>query len=112
MDKYWYLLNVYGPYECHEDLWASLLEKSCIEPKNMTMGGDINLTPNSRETWDPSTQVDQLVGFFLNKFEDLVLVDIEHFEAKPTWVKNCSRPSSVEKRLKYFLIHHFPLDSL
>ena len=78
----------------------------------MIMGGDINLTPNTGETWDPLTQVDQFVGSFLNKFKDLYLVYIEPFEAKPTWVNNFSGPSSVEKRIKYFLMHHLSLDSL
>ena len=78
----------------------------------MIIGGDLNLTPNSGETWDPSTQVDQLVGFFLNKFKDLDLVEIEPFESKPTWVNNCYGPSSVANKLNYFLMQHFPLDSL
>ena len=76
------------------------------------MGGDINLTPNSGETWNPSTQVDQLVGFFRDKFKDLDLVDIKPFESKPTWVNNCYGPYSVAKKLNYFLMHQFPLDSL
>ena len=112
MEKSWQLLNAYGPSKGHVDLCISILEKSCIEKKIMITGVDINLTPNIGEICDPSTQVDQLVGFFLDKFEYLDLVDIEPFEDKPTWVNNCSRSSSVEKRLKYFLMHHFPLDSL
>ena len=43
--------NVYGPYHNIKVFWEAFFSSGLLEPKNMTLEGDLNLTISEKENW-------------------------------------------------------------
>lgn len=48
-------------------------------------GGYLNFRINKGEIWDIFARIDPLVDFFLNKMEEVDLVNVESSKIVPTW---------------------------
>jgi hypothetical protein len=71
-----------------------LFASECLKEDNLIIrGGELNFTLNRREIWGSSAEVDRLVKFFHNLFNQLCVVDNEPIKLKLTWISNRSRQS-------------------
>jgi hypothetical protein len=68
------------------------------------MGGDLNLTLNSREVWGEAAREDPQAEFFAHLFEELNLVDVEPVKLLPTWRDSRRGRAGISKRLDRFLV--------
>ena len=61
--------NVYGPYQNKKGLWAAIFSLGLFEPKNMILGGYLNLTLSEKENWGATTRQDSISAFFVAMFD-------------------------------------------
>ena len=61
--------NVYGPYQNIKVFWELFFSSGLLEPRNMIMGGDLNLTLLEKENWEATTRQDCLSAFFVLLFD-------------------------------------------
>jgi hypothetical protein len=71
---------------------------------NNIIGGDLNFLLGSLDILGPLAHVDPLTYYFMRKFDDLGLYDIELIKIKPTWRNKRVGDDRIEKRLDIFLI--------
>ena len=75
-----------------------------LEPRNMILGGDLNLTLSKKENWGTLVFHDGLSTFFARLFESNELVHIQPLKLTPTWRNNRSMDQAISKRLDRFLL--------
>jgi hypothetical protein len=79
------LLNVYGPCTDRKSFWDNVVDRGMLAHKNLLVAEDFNFTVSAGEVWGDTTHLDQLAGYFIDIFQDNMLVDIIHDELVPTW---------------------------
>ena len=58
------LLNVYGPYLNREVFWDKVFSFSLLMHDMVILGGDLNFSLGSVESWGPRASLDPLTDFF------------------------------------------------
>jgi hypothetical protein len=66
---------------------------------NLIIGGDLNMIWNRDEMWGTSSREDRLDHYFVDKFELVGWVDIDHIQLQLTWSNNIFGLGGVAKRL-------------
>ena len=75
-----------------------------MEPKNVILGGYLNITLSEKENWGATIRQDSLSSFFDALFESKELVDLQPLKLTPTWRNNRCGEHAISKRLDRFLI--------
>jgi hypothetical protein len=78
----------------------------------LIIGGDLNITMNSRDAWGDDARLDPLSNYFLNMFTFVGLFDVSPCPIIPTWWNGRLGTTGISKRLDRFLINEGLLGSL
>ena len=71
------LYNVYRPSQDRKWFWEIFFSSGLLEPANVIIGGDLNLTLSEKENWGSLACHDGLCSFFAALFESKELVDLQ-----------------------------------
>jgi len=71
------LLNIYGPYMERLEYWDTIFSSEWFQKGLVIVWGDLNFTLGALEVWGLATQVDCMSSYFINKLEEVGLLDIE-----------------------------------
>ena len=69
------LLDIFGPYEDKHAFWNNLLKLQCFQEGRVILGGDLNLTLNTKDVWGSKARDDKLAKIFNFHFELVGLMD-------------------------------------
>ena len=64
--------------------WDSLLGNPLLKGDSVILGGDLNFSLGQSEVWGSHAQTDLLIGYFTQKLEENLLLDIEPIKMKTT----------------------------
>ena len=78
------LYNVYGPYQENKGFWETFFFSRMLDPKNMILRGDLNLTFYEKENWGPLARNDGMGTFFATFFQSKDLVDFQPLKLTAT----------------------------
>ena len=78
------LYNVYGPYHNKRKFWEFFFSSGLLEPQNMILGGDMNLSLSEREVWGSSMRMYSLSNFFLALFKSKGLLYVHPLKVETT----------------------------
>lgn len=91
------IVNIYGPCQGRASFWNSFLSKSVLRNHNLVVGGDLNFSIGTAETWGPSAREDSLSYFFLNLLNTHNLMDINLLKLRPTWRNRRTSEARISK---------------
>ena len=97
------ILNCYGPYHNIIPFWNLIRASGLLKEKGLIIGGDLNFTISSSETWG-SIRQDPDAEFFYNLFRDEGLLDVEPSVIRPTWQNGRVGSAGIGKRLDRFIV--------
>eukprot|EP00253_Pinus_taeda_P007836 PITA_07836 len=106
------MLNIYGPCQGREFFWNNLLSKGLLKDRSVILGGDLNFSIGTAETWGPSAREDLLSDFFTNALLSHNLIDVNLIKVKPTWRNRRIGEGRVAKWLDRFLISEYLLSNI
>lgn len=98
------IVNIYGPCQGKASFWNSLLSKSLMRNPNLVVGGDLNFSIRTTETWGPTAREDSLSNFLLNLLNTHNLMDINLLKLRPIWRNRRTREARIAKRLDQLLL--------
>ena len=98
------ILNCYGPYWNRKFFWDRLLIGGLLTTPNLILGGDLNLTLNTLETWGTKVVLDPFASHFKLLFDSVNLVDVDPLDVGPTWRNGRVGDDGISKRLDRFLL--------
>ena len=98
------LINVYSPFYERKNFWEKNKAEGVFNQPNVILGGDLNLTLTTRESWGEKARQDSLALYFQFFFEKEHLVDVKPLKLEPTWHNKMGGPQAISKRLDRFLI--------
>jgi hypothetical protein len=104
LGRYFLVLNVYGPSQDRVPFWDSLLNKSFLKVEDLIMGGDLNFSLGSAESWGQRAHPDALTEYFRHKLGEVRLLDITPIILRPTWRNKCVGEDFIAKRIDRFLL--------
>lgn len=98
------LFNVYDPYLNREVYWDKFFSSSLMTHDMVILGGYLNFSLGSVESWGPRASLDPLTNFF--KFHRIQgdLIDLDPIKLEPTWRNHRIGEGHIAKRLDQFLV--------
>lgn len=93
-------------------MWHNLAAKIFLMMKDVTIGGDLNLTLSLKEIWGSHGKLDSLSSHFTNLFRDNALVDVQLGVLGPMWTNGRSRNEALAKRMDQYVVSKVFLNSL
>ena len=106
------LINIYGLYQEHVELWDSFLGRSFFNQQDEILGGDLNLSLGVVEVWGLRASPEPFTYFFFHVVEQISLIDIDPVKLSPLWRNRRTRDERIAKRLDCFLILEKLVNSL
>eukprot|EP00253_Pinus_taeda_P019452 PITA_19452 len=98
------IINVYGPVVDREKFWSPFFAKSFMTHPNLVIGGDLNFSLGTTESWGVRARPDPLTDFFITKLASSPLVDVTPLKMRPSWRNRRIGDDWVEKKIDRFLI--------